>query len=187
VNRRRGAAWSLIAGVLIASAAPAPVMAQGPVRASDQQVKAAMLYNFAKFVEWPAAALGAPGTPLVFGVAGPPSFARMVEATLRDRALQGRSITVRNVASVAEMRSCHVVLFEEGEESRWISAIDGLRKSPVLTVGSAPDFARRGGMIGFVPVDSRISFEINNVSARQAGLTISSKLLRLASWTGGHE
>ena len=187
MNRRREAAWSLAAGALVALAALAPVAAQAQVRASDQQVKAAMLYNFAKFVDWPAAALGAPGTAVVFGVAGPPSFARVVEETLRERALQGRGVTVRSVASLAEMRACHVVIFENVEESRWAAAIDGLRKSPVLTVGSAPEFARRGGMIGFIAVDSKINFEINNASARQAGLTISSKLLRLASWTGGRE
>jgi hypothetical protein len=145
--------------------------------ASELEVKAAMLYNFIKFVEWPQQT----GSPLVIGVGGSSSFAGVLANTVSDRTVQGRPIVVRQTAGAAEMRSCHVVFIAGHDPARGMAAIEALRKNPILTVGETPEFARRGGMIGFVIVDNRTNFEINLEAALRGGLKVSSKLLRLAT------
>jgi hypothetical protein len=172
--------WAIRIAAAAVAAAVSSASAATPT-ASELEVKAAMLYNFIKFVEWPASALNAPTAPFVIGINGSGAFASVLAHTVADRTVQGRQVAVRQVASPAEMHACHVVFFIGSDAARGAAGLEVLRKSAVLTVGESPGFARRGGIIGFVMVDNRTNFEINVEASARVGLKVSSKLLRLAS------
>lgn len=141
----------------------------------EYQVKAAYLFNFTKYVNWPAAALR-DGEPLAICVAGSNPFGSVLSATVTGETVAGRSLTSRVVRGTAS--PCHVLFVP-----RNVSAAPYLRRvgtAPVLTVGEASDFLAMGGMIAFVIDRANVRFEINQAVATRADLTISSRLLSLA-------
>jgi len=147
----------------------------------EYQVKAAMLYNFAKFVEWPEDDRG----PLVVGVLGKDPFGGVLEETLRDKTVHGRPIVVRKYHTLGELGASHILFIARSEKKFVPEILEPLHKLGVLTVADIDQFAQSGGAIGFTIDGGRIRFEINLEAARRAGLEISSKLLRLATVTGG--
>lgn len=150
---------------------------------SEYEVKAAMLYNFARFVEWPAQVLGSASDPLVVGVLGLDPFGAILDNTLKGVTVNGRHMVVRRFASVAELKVCHI-LFVSSSETKSLPAVTQMfERSAVLTVGDMERFARQGGMIGFILDGKKVRFEINLDAAESAGLKISSKLLQLATVT----
>jgi hypothetical protein len=150
-----------------------PVLAQEAVR--EYQVKAAFLFNFAKFVEWPPPATGT----FTICLAGDP-FGSFLENTIRGENLQGRPLAVRRLAAADNARSCQMIFFSESE-ARTAQILAALGTAPVLTVGEHADFITDGGMIRFTENARRIQFEINPDAAERHSLKISSRLLRLAS------
>ena len=172
--RRALCAW---ATALAAIGAGAPA----PRDTLEYEVKAAMLYNFAKFVEWP----GEGREPLVIGVLGKDPFGPVLDEVVRDKTVHGRPLVVRRFHQLAELGACHI-LFIARSESRLIpEVLEPLHKAGVLTVADIDQFAKSGGVIGFTMDNGRIRFEINLGAARRAGLRISSRLLGLALVTGG--
>jgi YfiR/HmsC-like len=149
---------------------------------SEYEVKAAMLYNFARFVDWPPQFLPEPPAPLVLGVLGPDPFGPILESTLRGVTVNGRPIEVRRFATLAELKICHI-LFISADAKSLPLVFETLEKSGVLTVGDTEKFARHGGVIGFTLNENKVHFEINLDAAERAGLKISSKLLKLATVT----
>jgi len=169
--------------LLLAAAAPLEAGDAGPLPSSSRdeyEVKAAMLYNFAKFVDWPAAAL-APGAPFVIGIVGNDPFGIRFDASLRDKAVNGHPIVVRRFALADDMKGCQVLFLSAADPARARRVLQSFARAPVLTVGEGEHFAAIGGVIGFVMDDRRVRFEINLDAAHRAGLQISSKLLRLAT------
>ncbi len=140
----------------------------------EYQVKAAYLFNFTKFVEWPAAALP-DGEPLTICVAGENPFGPTLDATIRGESVNGRPLQARAAQPPA---GCHVVFVPRGVDAA--AALRPFRSLPALTVGESDGFLRRGGMINFVIDDGRVRFEINQEAAERAHVRISSRLLRLA-------
>lgn len=177
----RNAARKMI-GVLVVGmlCSPSPWAADSldSMAVSEPEIKAAMLYNFIKFVEWPSPQAAG---PFVIGVHGSGSFATVLARTVGGRVVQGRAVVVRKVQSAAEIQTCHALFVAGTEAGRGMAAIEPARRSAVLTVGESPGFSRKGGIIGFVIVDNRTNFEINPDAAVRVGLKISSKLLRLAT------
>lgn len=157
---------------------PAPVLAAG--EPTDRDVKAAFLYHFAQYVEWPEAAFASSQSPFVLGVVGDGGFLPAISAAVADKSVAGRRIAVRAVRSPSESRECHMVFVTSSEVSRLPRVLGSLDSLPVLSVGDTAGFARAGGVIGLVIKDGKVGFQINPVAARRAGLRISSKLLRLA-------
>lgn len=158
---------------------PRPVGAQqGP--APEYQVKAAFLFNFAQFVEWPAAAFPEPDSPMVIGVLGEDPFGGDLEAIVRGEVVNGHPLTVERFGRVEEITACHILFVSKGEAARLDRILAALKGRSILTVGDMRDFAGRGGMIRFVTDRSRIRLRINLEAARADELTISSKLLRPA-------
>ena len=147
---------------------------------SEYQLKAAFIFNFAKFVDWPAKAFAEESSPIVIGVLGDDPFGEELKRTILNKAVAGRSVTNRSVSSIEEARSCHILFISTSEKQRLREIFDGLRGASVLTVGETDQFTEAGGMINFVIRDKRIRFEIRDDIARDAGLKISSKLLSLA-------
>lgn len=151
---------------------------------SEYQVKAAFLLNFGKFVEWPPEAFG-DGDRLHICVLGDDPFGDTLDATLKGRSVGARQVEPRRVGGIAAARSCQIVFVSRSESDRVDEILSALADEPVLLVGEEDRFARRGGMINFVEVDSKIRFEINEAAARAAGLKISSQLLKLATIVEG--
>jgi hypothetical protein len=146
---------------------------------SEYQMKAAFLYNFAKFVEWPPASLPA-NDPLVIGVLGSDPFDGALENTIRNKTIEGHPVTVRRLKSISEVKTCHVLFISSSEKKRWPEISEALAGSCVLTVSENWDhFTEAGGMIYFFMDDRHVCFDINVEAARRASLQISSKLILL--------
>jgi hypothetical protein len=150
------------------------------VQPSEYQLKAAFLFNFAKFVEWPEGAFSEPKAPLVIGVLGENPFGEHLERTVRGKTINGRPLTVRELHSPTEARDCHILFISNDEKPRLQKVFESLRGASVLTVGETEHFIDAGGMINFVLESGKIRFQVNDVAAKSARLKISSKLLSLA-------
>lgn len=168
----------MCAALLACACACAPALspAAGP---SEYQVKAVFLFNFTQFVEWPASAFDSPTSPLIIGVLGNDPFDAALDEAVAGEAVNGRPIEVRRFATVEEVDRCHI-LFINIPEPQLASALETLRNRHVLTVGDSHDFARAGGVIEFETVGNKIRLRINLDAAKQADLSISSKLLKPA-------
>jgi hypothetical protein len=165
--------------LILGTATGFPDGTSGLVGPSEYQMKAAFLYNFAKFVEWPPTALPA-NAPLVIGVFGADPFDGALENIIRNKVIDGHPLVSRQVASISEARSCHILFISSSEKKRWPEISEALAGSSVLTVSENWDrFTETGGMIYLFMQEQRVCFDINDASARQANLTISSKLMLL--------
>jgi hypothetical protein len=155
------------------------VDAQGPPR-SEFEIKAAYLYTFGRFVEWPSRP---PRDDPSFAICvlGTDPFGTALDSTLADGVMHGRKVVARRIAKPEDAVACHILFISASEERRLTAIVQSLKQADVLTVSDIPQFAARGGMIQFVTAGSRVRFEINLPSARDAGLTMSSELLRVAS------
>ena len=146
----------------------------------EYQTKARFLFNFAKFVDWPAHKFTQPDSPLIIGIVGTDPFGGLLEETAQDTMVNDRAVTVRHLASMEELRKCHIIFVCRSETSRLGPILAEVRGDNVLTVGETDKFTSRGGMINFVMVNNAVRFQINDAAARHAGLKISSKLQQLA-------
>jgi hypothetical protein len=150
----------------------------------EYEIKAAFLFNFARFVEWPAAALGEPEAPLSLCVLGEDPFGLALEETVRGETVRDRRLVVKRVAKVVDAGVCQLVFVSASERAHIPDILGVLAGRSVLTVSEVEDFAARGGIINFVLVDNRVRFEINPDAAEHGGLKISSELLRLGRIVG---
>ena len=159
------------------------LVAGGPralAQPSENDVKAAFLYNFTRFVDWPDEAFLAPDAPFLFCILGEERFGAEVVETVAGKALEGRATRVRHLTDLSGLSGCHLLFVGSSERGRLPEILAALRHLPVLTVGDTDDFVGAGGMIGFVLRQSRVRFEIDQSVAERAGLSISSRLLDLA-------
>jgi hypothetical protein len=145
----------------------------------EYRVKAAFLYNFAKFVEWPPETFQSPTDPLVICTLGYDPYRRALEETVRDKTIQGRTFSVRQVSDVEQANTCQIFFVSASESKRAAAMLPRLKTTGVLTVGEAEGFAASGGVINFKTENGRVRFEINVTAAERAKLRISSKLLSL--------
>ncbi len=144
----------------------------------EYRVKAAFLYNFAKFIEWPGDAFKSAADPITICVLGNP-FGDRLENTVNGKEIGGRRLMVREISDVAEAAGCHI-LFVSADKKRLAELLGRVKASPILTVGEAGHFAAAGGVIGFKLEGGKVRIEINTFAADRARLRISSKLLSLA-------
>ena len=179
-SRRWGmpGAWAVPLAVLLLGGGPG--LAAQTARASEYQLKAVFLFNFAQFVDWPADTFSDAATPVVIGVLGEDPFGSVLDQTVRDERLRGRPFQVRRYQSVDEIKTCHILFIRRSDAGRVEEILARLKTRPILTVSDADAFAERGGMIRFVTDRNRIRLQINPEAVEAAHLTISSKLLRVA-------
>lgn len=149
-------------------------------RPTEYQVKAAFIFNFAKFVDWPPQAFAQTNSPIVVGVLGRNVFGDNLEKVIRDKTINNRPFKFIQITSPAEGRHCHILFVSPSEKDNVRKIVEDLHNASVLTVGETDHFTDAGGMINFVFEGQNIRFEINNTAAKKAGLQISSKLLSLA-------
>lgn len=180
-ERRRRIALLTIITAAIWTLAPMPrAGAQQAASApaySEHEVKAAYLFNFASFVEWPAVEPG--GAVIDFAVLNAPLLEAALERFARGRTVQGRNVRVRNIRSINELRDDDVLFVGAAENWRLRQLISAVR-GPTLVVTDASDGLSAGAMINFQLVDRRVRFEIALPAAQEAGLTLSSRLLAAA-------
>jgi len=168
----------LVALALALYIALLPAAAQ--THATELQVKAAYLYNFGKFVRWPAETN--PGaSPFEICVLGKDPFQSILEATVTGESIDGKSIAVKRLAGVQEASACNILFISSSEELRLKSILAATQQLSILTVSDIPHFAERGGVIGFLWREERIRFEVNLGAAELSHLALSSELLKVAS------
>ncbi len=158
------------------------VVTSFPARGDDIAigVKAAFLYNFTKFIQWPDAAFARSDSQLVLCVSAPLQSANIVGKTVQGKTTQGRTIDYRYVTEKAALNGCHLWFVTSDGIDRYAHWIPQLRSQSILIVGEGEDFIEEQGTIGLLIVEGRIRFSINERRAIDSGLHISSKLLSLA-------
>jgi len=156
-----------------------------PARAQDAapsefQLKAAFIFNFAKFVEWPAEAFPTPASPFVIGVIGDNPFDDILRQTILNKQINGHPFRVAQCKTLADLKSCHILFISLSERKRLADILRSIRGASVLTVSDLDHFLPAGGMIHFLMEGNKVRFAINDAAAKEVGLRISSKLLNLA-------
>lgn len=147
----------------------------------ENQLKAAYLYNFARYVEWPKDAHASSDSALEIGVVGSTAVSDLLKKTVKGKTIGDRNLKVVRFDSAVDAKTSHI-LFVAGDRSadELKAAIKGLAGTHVFVVADADGFAKDGGIANFIISDSRVKFAINENAAKKAGLKVSSKLLRLA-------
>jgi hypothetical protein len=150
---------------------------------SEYLIKAGFIFNFAKFVDWPPTTFAQPDSPIVIGILGTDPFGAIIDQIVQDKKIGGRGFVVKRLkwgTDLKDLKECKILFVGASERIHIDELVQIVRGLPILTVGETPGFAEHGGVIRFVLEDNRVRFEVNVEAARQAGLTISSRLLTLA-------
>ena len=166
-----------LACFLFLDARPARAQESQP---SEYQLKAAFIYNFAKFVEWPEASLPQNSAPFIMGIIGETPIADDLKKAVEGKKLSTHPIIVTRFSNLTEVTNCHILFISNSEKSRLADIFKKLQAAPVLTIGETEQFTEAGGMITFVTEANKIRFQIKDETAKAARLKISSKLLSLA-------
>ncbi len=175
--------WVAVLGLTTFLAGGAAARAQSDDDGIDREyaIKAAYLYQFGRYVQWPAATFADERSPLVIGVLGQDPFGGILEEIARTKRIDGHPIVVRRFASMADYTACHILFITSSvAPEQKAAALQKLQGTPTLLVGEEPGFAKEGGAINFFLEENKIRFEINMEIAKQDQLKISSKLLSLA-------
>ncbi len=178
VASHRGAHRSFAAAIALALAAALVPASAARAEPAEYEVKAAFLYNFARFVEWPEPP-AAGGTDFAFCLLGGADVEASMTSVMRGRTVGELPVVVRRIEEGAETGECRLLFVANGGAARaraWLRGIEG----PVLVVGEGEGFARDPGMIGFVEVSRKLRFDVNRRRAEGVGLRVSSHLLKLA-------
>ena len=146
----------------------------------EYEVKAAFLYNFAKFVEWPEEVFAGSDGHLVLGVLGDDPFGQALDRIAQEKTVQGRRIVVRRWRSLKDVMGAHVLFVSPAEERNLAAILRMSKDSHVLTVSDLDGFAERGGAISLFLDQRRVRFAVNLKATEQAGLKMSAQLLKIA-------
>ena len=144
----------------------------------EYRLKAAFIFNFIKYTEWPAASPLA-GNEIVVGVLGVDPFKGFL-GLIEGRTVKGRRVTIQKGNRLQDLKGCNVLVVSKSEAPRMREVIGSLKGAPVLTVSDLDGFAESGGIVGFVVEQDSVHFNINIAAAKRSGLTISSEILKLA-------
>jgi hypothetical protein len=164
--------WGLLSGLDAGGQATKP---------TDYQVKAAYLYNFGRFVEWPAKGATPQNSSFTICVLGEDPFGQALDATLAGETIGNQKVTARRISSLQESADCQILFISSSEAKRLNKIMEALGNSAVLTVSDIPQFSQRRGMIQLLMEGNRIRFEVNLAATQRAGLTLSSELLKVAT------
>lgn len=178
--RRASLSYRFLTLAAVLALTPAQAVFTQSGRPSEYQLKAAFLFNFTKFIDWPAAGFSSPQAPFSVCILGADSFGRVLDDALAGKTFAGRSIVVRRCPSPADARDCQILFVSRPEAHNLAEILQALRGANVLIVGESEGFAAGGGAVEFFLQDDRVRFRINPEAAAREGVTISSKLLALA-------
>jgi hypothetical protein len=172
---RIGVAPIALAVALLGAAGGAPCAAAEVVPAVA--VRAAFLYNFARFAEWPALR---PGVPILVCIVGDDDLAASLTETVRGQTIDGHAVEVLRSPDSGAWKACQILFIADGEVRRAAGGLGGIKRLPVLTVSDGRDFSQASGIIELFVEDGRMRFAINVEAVERAGLRLSSRLLGLA-------
>jgi len=177
----RAPSWFLCTPVLVITwiVIAAPCLHAQKSGPTENQVKSAYLYNFGKFVDWPAKATSG-GEFFPICALGDDNFGSTLETTIAGESINGKKVLVKRVAKPQDAVSCRILFISSSQQSRVKEILAELDNTSVLTVSDMPEFTRLGGMIQFVVEANKVRFEVNLTSAERTGLTLSSQLLKVA-------
>jgi hypothetical protein len=167
---------------LVAAASCCAARAAPPV--SEYQVKAAYLFNFGQFVEWPERAYDSPAAPFAICVLGGDPFGKVLDDAVAGESHGTHPLVVKRFANASDVSGCHILFIGRSEESRLDETLKALKGRSVLTVTDIPGAESRGAVIALVNENNHIRMRINVASAKAGDLVISSKLLRPAEVVG---
>lgn len=145
----------------------------------EHQIKAAMVFNMMRFVDWPESSFANSDETIDICVVSRGAMSTAVEA-LRGKQVKGRNISIRQVGRHGTFSGCHVLIISDTERAAIAPILDATKSAPVMTVGDSRGFAAGGGVFGFMIQDGKVRFEINLASAQRHRLRISAQLLKLA-------
>ena len=148
--------------------------------AGEYKVKAAFIYNFAQFVDWPETAFSSADAPFIVAVVGKDPFEGILEQVVAGKRVGARRVIVKHFDSADQIGPCQILFVPMTEDDSLSGIIQKVQNSAVLTIGESEDFDSSGGCFRFFTDDNKMRFEINQDAAAQAGLRVSSKLLKLA-------
>ena len=149
----------------------------------EYSLKAAFLYNFAKFVDWPEEMFDRAQSPIVIGILGDDPFGSAMDA-FKNKTVHNRPLRFKHFDTVAQIKNCHILFISRSEAHHLSDILKSIGNQPILTVGDMQSFAEQGGMIGFITVKRKIRFEINVEACQRVHLKVSANLLRLAKIVG---
>jgi hypothetical protein len=158
-----------------------PITRAQSAKPTDYQVKAAYLYNFGRFVEWPAKVSAAQTGSFSICVLGEDPFGPALDATLAGEKIGNQKVVARRISDPHDSVDCQILFISASETNRLNKIIESLDKTAILTVSDIPKFSQRRGMIQLVLDGGRIRFEVNLTATQRAGLTLSSELLKVAT------
>jgi YfiR/HmsC-like len=178
--------WQLVATATIALVCATALHSQNSP--SEYQVKAAFLFNFAKFVEWPSDTFSNATAPIALCVFRHDPFGNALDEVIRGKTINNRDLVARRTRELSELRGCQVIFVDEREEKQLPEILAILKGASSLVVGEGTEFAERGGAIQFFLENNRLRFAINVDAVQRSRLQASSKLLALARIVhdGGH-
>lgn len=177
--KRTATAWLwLLVAILVAGVHVAPVLAEPAV--PEYKLKAVFLFRFTDYVMWPPKAFEHSERPFVIGIIGTDPFGDFIDETVRGETVKGHAVQVRRFKSLDEITTCNMLFVGTSAAGRVPEILQKVKGRPILTVSDLPDFANSGGMIRFTKSGSRVGFRINVNAAKEAGLSISAKLLQMA-------
>jgi hypothetical protein len=149
-------------------------------KAAEYAVKATYLYNFSRFIQWPADAAAVKGESFPICVFGEDPFGAVLDTIVSGETIKGKPVVAKRVTKLQDAAECRVLYISASEDARLKEILAGLEKTGLLTVSDIPQFSQRGGIIQFVIVANKVRFEVNLSSAQDAGLTLSSDLQKVA-------
>ena len=181
ITRRRSFALVLaVLGLTWLGGSPSDGFAQDNAAARERRVKAAFIFKFAGFVEWPETAFPQPFTAVTIAVIGDDELAAELSAITAGRAVEGRPLTILKTRSLEAVADAHMVFVGRAEIARLPQLAKLARARPVLILTDAPNALAQGSMINFILVEQRVKFEIHLEEAERHGLKLSSRLLAVA-------
>lgn len=151
-----------------------------PATLPEYALKAAYVYNFAKFAEWPEGAFQGAGAPMRLCVLGQDPFDGALDS-IAGKSVQSRELVISYPIWAEEARFCHILFISDSVNSRLPEIMTLLDGSPILTIGDTPGIALSGGVIGLENVGNRVRFQVNLDAAQRSGIRLSSRLLNLAT------
>jgi hypothetical protein len=149
------------------------------------RVEAVFLFNFAKYVDWPAAAFPNDTAPITIGVLGTDPFDDNLQHVIEGKTINGRTFAIKHLASDSDLGGCQILFISDSEASRMDGILEKAGALPILTVGEDEQFAQKNGIIDFVLKDGKVRLEIDLTAAKKTGLKISSRLLAVADVVKG--
>jgi hypothetical protein len=178
--RTRAQYLSVCLALLAGLFAPSSCIYGQQAKPTEYNVKAVYLYNFGKFIDWPAKISSDQGTSFTICILGQDPFGSALDAALANQTIDGKGVVAKRISKSQEALNCRVLFISSSEQNHLKDILATLDKASMLTVSDAPAFAERGGMIQFVLDGNKVRFEVNVTNAEKAGLVLRSELLKVA-------